>query len=228
MCEGKCQNRCATIKCPPTKSGRVIPMADGQAAIIVTGGESPTYEEMVAAGWIEPLTHPERTAQVCEPVKIPVRSEDDNDVAVLELRTNDARSIGPHAAAAMPANIGAFISIVASGLAQQVMEDIKSLSPWPRVRLPVTPGLAYLDDSDIRAASRAAAAIDALELPQLTNAEYELHKLIQKVGIENWTRGDFVVLSMDKAQDIADNIDPAGMGLALRQKLQHQIDKARQ
>lgn len=58
---------------PRLKTGRVVGMADGSAAIIVGGGESPTYDDLIEAGWIDPLTAPVgRAAQPSAAVEIPI------------------------------------------------------------------------------------------------------------------------------------------------------------
>lgn len=224
----------------PLGSGRVKQLADGGAAIIVGGGESPTYDELIEAGWIEPLTtiehlvmsgaslsiglapdHPERTAQPCEPVKVKIENKTGAPLTVRECALDEA------------------ISIIASEVAQQVVADIKSLSPWPQVELgrgKCAEGTASLDGL-MAEAGRVCDALNAMENGKADaiagmlnkasdNAQRELFKLIQKVGIENWTRGDFVVLPLERAKGIADNIDPRGVGSGQIAMLNHLINKA--
>ena len=195
----------------PASSGRVKPLADGSAAIIVGGGESPTYDELIEAGWIEPLTHPERTAQACEPVRIAIEGK-----TGMPCTTEQA---------------GEIISIIASDVARQVVADIKSLAPVDDLELQMQSANRILDElvkeREGMGPKEFGEAHAKLRGLAIDGSWRELVKLVQKVGIANWTRGDFVVLTLERAQTIQ-NIGPRNLGALIFDDLSEAIDKARQ
>lgn len=59
------------------------------------------------------------------------------------------------------------------------------------------------------------------------HATLQLLKLVGRIGLRNWFDGDFLVLTIDEARKVADQIDSRGIGSACIAMMNHKIGQAK-